>query len=251
MLGYVVVVNSPGWPTVKHAFFDGAALQGQLPGDRATRSCVNIKIFLIAEVIILRSALLLAVHAEPARAGLLPDPRDGDPLHRLLPGRPDDSASSACSASASRRSSSRALPTSRRSSGASWRSSCVYSAYVAEVYRAGIDSVHPSQNAAARSLGLTALAVAAVRRRAAGGPPGRSAAPERLHRAAEGHGAPRASIGVTEAFRQAQIDVAATFNFTPYVAPRSVFVLFTIPLARFVDWLMARERARRQAGGLA
>ena len=57
-------------------------------------------------------------------------------------------------------------------------------------------------------------------------------------------------IGVTEAFRQAQLEQAATFNFTPFVALALVFVVFTIPLARFVDWLTARERARRQAGGL-
>ena len=58
-----------------------------------------------------------------------------------------------------------------------------------------------------------------------------------------------ASIGVIEAFRQAQIDSAATFNFTPYLAAAVLFVLITIPLARFTDWLIARERRRREGSG--
>ena len=64
-----------------------------------------------------------------------------------------------------------------------------YGAYVAEVYRAGIESIHWSQVAAARSLGLSYLADAALRHRAAGGAPDHRAAAQRLHRAAEGHGA--------------------------------------------------------------
>ena len=57
-----------------------------------------------------------------------------------------------------------------------------------------------------------------------------------------------ASIGVVEAFRQAQIESSATFNFTPFLATAMLFVLVTIPLARFTDWLIARDRRRRQAG---
>ena len=139
---------------------------------------------------------------------------------------------------------------STRSSGACVAIVLVYSAYVAEVYRAGIESVHPSQDAAARSLGLSRLGSLryvvvpqAVRR----------VMPPLLNDfiGLQKDTALLGIIGVTEAFRQAQIDVAATFNFTPYVALALVFVAFTIPLARFVDWLTARERARRQAGALA
>ena len=57
-------------------------------------------------------------------------------------------------------------------------------------------------------------------------------------------------IGAVEALNQAQIDEGATFNFTPYVAAAVLFVAITIPLTRFTDWLLARERARRQAGGV-
>jgi polar amino acid transport system permease protein len=51
-------------------------------------------------------------------------------------------------------------------------------------------------------------------------------------------------IGVVEVFRQAQIDEAASFNFTPYVVVALVFLVMTIPLARFTDWLVARDRRR-------
>ena len=60
-----------------------------------------------------------------------------------------------------------------------------------------------------------------------------------------------ALIGVIEAFRQGQIDSSATFNFTPFLATAFYFVLITIPLARLIDWLVARDRRRRQAGGVA
>ena len=69
--------------------------------------------------------------------------------------------------------------------------SLVYSAYVAEVYRAGIESVHPSQEAAARSLGLNRSAVAQLRDPSPGCPARRAAAAERLHRATEGLGSGR------------------------------------------------------------
>jgi polar amino acid transport system permease protein len=59
------------------------------------------------------------------------------------------------------------------------------------------------------------------------------------------------TLGVVEAFRQAQIDQAATFNGTPYLVAATLFVAITIPLARFTDWLVARDRRRSQAGRLA
>jgi polar amino acid transport system permease protein len=125
----------------------------------------------------------------------------------------------------------------------------VYSAYVSEVYRAGIDSVHPSQGAAARSLGLSQLQTMrfvivpqAVRR----------VIPPLLN---DFIGLQKDTvlvsyIGVVEIFRETQILSAATFNFTPYVATALVFVVVTIPLARFTDWLIARERGRRGTGGV-
>ena len=124
----------------------------------------------------------------------------------------------------------------------------VYSAYVAEVYRAGIESVHPSQEAAARSLGLTAgqslqsvILPQAVRR----------VIPPLLNDfiGLQKDTALVALIGPVEAFRQSQIEVAGSFNYTPYLATALLFLLLTIPLARLTDWLVARDRRRQLAGG--
>jgi polar amino acid transport system permease protein len=125
----------------------------------------------------------------------------------------------------------------------------IYSAYVSEVYRAGIESVHPSQEAAARSLGLNrwqtmrkVILPQAVRR----------VIPPLLNDfiGLQKDTALVGLLGAIEAFNQSQIDVSATFNFTPYLAATVLFVAITIPLARFTDWLIARDRRRRQAQGL-
>jgi polar amino acid transport system permease protein len=124
----------------------------------------------------------------------------------------------------------------------------IYTAYVAEVYRAGIDSVHPSQDAAARSLGLSrfqslrhVVLPQAVRR----------VIPPLLN---DFIGLQKDSvlvsfIGVIEIFRTANIKQAASFNFSYYVGVALVFLVVTIPMTRLVDWLIARERRARAAGG--
>jgi polar amino acid transport system permease protein len=126
----------------------------------------------------------------------------------------------------------------------------VYSAYVSEVYRAGIESVHPSQEAAARSLGLTrpqtlrfVIVPQAVRR----------VIPPLLNDfiGLQKDTALVGLLGPVEALQQASINSAADFNYTPYIVAAFFFVVLTIPLARFTDWLTLRERSRRQAGGLA
>ncbi len=55
-------------------------------------------------------------------------------------------------------------------------------------------------------------------------------------------------IGAVEIFRRAQIVQAATFNFTVYLIVAIIFLLLTIPMSRFVDWLVARDRKRQVAG---
>jgi polar amino acid transport system permease protein len=126
----------------------------------------------------------------------------------------------------------------------------VYTAYVSEVYRAGIESVHPSQEAAARSLGLTrsqglrfVVLPQAVRR----------VIPPLLNDfiGLSKDTALVAYLGVVEAFRQTQIINAATFNATPYLVAATLFLLVTVPMTRFTDWLLARDRRRQQAGRLA
>ncbi|MFL6032603.1 MAG: amino acid ABC transporter permease [Rubrobacteraceae bacterium] len=126
----------------------------------------------------------------------------------------------------------------------------VYSAYVAEVYRAGIESVHESQNAAARSLGLSrwqslrfVVLPQAVRR----------VIPPLLNDfiGLQKDTALVSVLGSIEAARAAQIYSASQFNYASYVVAALLFVLITIPLARFTDRLIARDKRRRQAGAAA
>jgi polar amino acid transport system permease protein len=125
----------------------------------------------------------------------------------------------------------------------------VYSAYVAEVYRAGIESVHESQIAAARSLGLSRLQSLrfvvlpqAVRR----------VVPPLLNDfiGLQKDTALVSVLGSIEAARAAQIYSASQFNYASYVVAALLFVLITIPLARFTDRLIARDKRRRQAGAV-
>jgi polar amino acid transport system permease protein len=125
----------------------------------------------------------------------------------------------------------------------------VYSAYVAEVYRAGIESVHESQTAAARSLGLSrwqslrfVVLPQAIRR----------VIPPLLNDfiGLQKDTALVSVLGSIEAARAAQIYAAEQFNYGSYVVAAILFVLMTIPLARFTDHLVERDRRRRQAGAV-
>jgi len=242
----LVVVNAAGWPDVKQAFFDGDIFRASFP-EIARAFLVNVKIFLIAEVFILVFALLVAVLRGlpgpvffPVRmlATIYADLFRGIPTILViyilgfgvtalqLPGVPI--------------------------SPLFWGTVAlvlVYSAYVSEVYRAGIESVHPSQEAAARSLGLSrfqtlrhVVVPQAVRR----------VIPPLLNDfiGLQKDTALVALLGVVEAFRQSQIDVSATFNYTPYICTAILFIAITVPLARFTDWLVARDRRRQLAGGM-
>ncbi|HVW88427.1 MAG TPA: amino acid ABC transporter permease [Gaiellaceae bacterium] len=121
----------------------------------------------------------------------------------------------------------------------------VYTAYVTEVYRAGIESVHPSQRMAARSLGLSywqamryVVIPQAVRR----------VIPPLLNDfvGLQKDTALVTVIGVAEAAQQAQQFSQNNYNFTSYVVAAVFFILLTIPLARFTDHLIAvRERRER------
>jgi polar amino acid transport system permease protein len=122
-----------------------------------------------------------------------------------------------------------------------------YAAYVAEVYRAGIDSIHPGQSAAALSLGLTPAQATrhvvlpqAVRR----------VVPPLLNDfiALQKDVALVSILGPLEAFRVAQIEASSTFNYTPLLAAAVLYLAVTIPMARIVDRLAARDRLLRSAG---
>jgi polar amino acid transport system permease protein len=124
-----------------------------------------------------------------------------------------------------------------------------YGAYVAEVFRAGINSVHPSQRMAARSLGLNSwqtnrfvVLPQAVR----------NVVPPLLNDfiSLQKDTALVAVLGPIEVLRQAQIDASFTFNYTPYVAAAMIFIALTIPMTRFADWVQARSARKRRAGSV-
>lgn len=123
-----------------------------------------------------------------------------------------------------------------------------YSAYVAEVIRSGILTVHPSQRAAARSLGLTHMQTMR-----------HVVLPQALRRVTP----PLLNdlvalikdtglvsiLGVTDAVRAAQIASSRTFNYTPYVMAAIIFLLITIPLTRFTDKTLRNSIERQNSQG--
>jgi polar amino acid transport system permease protein len=122
-----------------------------------------------------------------------------------------------------------------------------YGAYLAEVFRAGIESVHPSQLAAARSLGLTyrqtmrhVVLPQAVRR----------VAPPLLNDtvALQKDVGLISLAGPVDAVRAAQILTAQYFNYTPYIVAAMLFVLLALPLIVVTDWVTLRAARRQNAG---
>ena len=239
-----IVVNSPGWSRVQETFFD-FEMVGERFDDIVYYFRVNVQLYLAAQVLVLIGGLVVAVMRSlpgpvffPIRmtAVIYIDIFRGLPSILVifvigfgipalrLPGLGPDPFRYALIAL-----------------------TLIWSAYVAEVYRAGIESVHPSQSAAARSLGLSAgqsmryvVLPQAVRRVI---PPLLNDSIGLLKDTAL-----VAFLGIVEAFRRAQIIQTAEFNYTPYLIVAAVFLLLTIPMSRFVDWLVARDRKRQMAG---
>jgi polar amino acid transport system permease protein len=122
----------------------------------------------------------------------------------------------------------------------------IYSAYVAEVFRAGIESIHPSQLAAAKSLGLNyrrtmrlVVLPQATRR----------VTPALLNDfvALQKDCGLISVLGAVDAVRAAQIQSATTYNFTPYVVAGLLFVALAVPSARLADWASRRLATRQGA----
>ena len=123
-----------------------------------------------------------------------------------------------------------------------------YSAYVAEVYRAGLESIHWSQTAAARSLGLShgqtlryVVVPQAVRR----------IIPPLLNDfiSLQKDTALLSTIGALEVVARGRFIANSRFNLTPIFGAGLAFLVITIPLARVADWLVRRDQARMRAGG--
>ncbi|MFC4057081.1 amino acid ABC transporter permease [Planomonospora corallina] len=238
-----VVTGSPGWPRVRETFFSGEALVRAWP-EVLEGFWTNVQIFLIAEPVILVLGLLVALARNlrapvffPIRAlaVVYTDVFRGVPTILVillvgfgipalgLQGTPRDEITLGVIALV-----------------------LSYSAYVAEVFRAGIDSVHPSQRAAARSLGL---GHGQTMRHVVLPQAWRRVVPPLLNDfvSLQKDTALVSTIGVIEALRQAQIHAASTFNYTPYLVAALLFVALTIPMARLTDHLAARSQRRRGA----
>lgn len=239
-----IVVRTPGWSAVQETFFNPEAFSDSFP-ELLKAFWLNIRIFLIAEPLILILGLSVALLRRLRSPLLLPlrvvatvyvDIFRGVPTLLVilllgfgvpalqLQGAPDDVLV--------------------------WGVVALvlsYGAYVAEVFRAGIDSVHPSQRMAARSLGLSSwqtnrfvVLPQAVR----------NVTPPLLNDfiSLQKDTALVSVLGPIEVLRQAQIDASFTFNYTPYVAAACLFIALTIPMTRFTDWLQDRQRRRRSSG---
>jgi polar amino acid transport system permease protein len=122
-----------------------------------------------------------------------------------------------------------------------------YSAYVSEVWRAGIEAVHPSQRLAARALGL---GYAKTLRLVVLPQALRKVTPALMNDfvAMQKDVGLISVLGAVDAVRAAQIGVAQTFTYTPYVVAGLLFVLLALPMIRLTDWLSARLRRREQIG---
>lgn len=239
------VIGSPGWAEVQQTFFDPAVALASLP--RILEGLwLNIQVLVFAAVGVVLVALLLATMRTlrgpvffPLRAlaAGYTDLFRGMPLIIVLylvgfglPG----------------------LDFLPRVPVAVWGTIAlilVYSAYVSEVFRAGIEAVHPSQRLAARSLGLSH---GQTMRRVVLPQALRKVTPALMNDfvAMQKDVGLISVLGAVDAVRAAQIETAHFFNYTPYVVAGLLFVLLAWPTIRFTDWVSARMRTREQVGSI-
>lgn len=247
VLAAIIVVGlemSPGWPRVKETFFSPEYFAASLP-EVLTGLWLNVKVLVVALIGVAIFATLIALVRTsnnpvlfPLRvlAALYTTIMRGVPMIVVLYligfgipglsifGRIDPSL----------------LGTIAVVMG--------YSAYVAEVLRAGFNDVHPSQRASARSLGLTAGQTTRM-----------IVIPQALRKVAPALMNDFISmqkdvglisvLGAVDAVRAAQIEVASTYNFTPYVVASLLFILMSVPFILLNDWYTARLRKRELSGG--
>ncbi|AJE40180.1 amino acid ABC transporter permease [Streptomyces nodosus] len=242
---YLIVVHAPGWPRTRETFFDAGYAREALP-KVLDGLWLNLRLLLVCGIAVLVLGMLIAV-ARTLRGPVF------FPLRVLATAYTDFF---------------RGLPLiitlmivvlgvpALRLQGVTvdpvllggTALTLTYSAYVAEVFRAGIESVHPSQRAAARSLGLThrqalrhVVLPQAVRRQV---PP----LLNDLVSLQKDTGL--VSIGgAVDAVRAADIIAGRSLNYTPYIVAGLAFVALTIPMTRFTDWVTARMDRRRAQGG--
>ena len=243
----VLIPLTPGWERVRQAFFDGDVFIDTFPG-LLDAFWLDVRILLWSTPPILVVSLLIALARNTRSPALFPlrafaviytDVLRGIPVILLVFligfGVP-------------------ALGLSRTwSNPLIWGSVTLvlsYSAYTAEIIRAGIDAVHESQRAGARSLGMTS---SQTMRTIVLPQAFRKIVPPLMNTfvSLQKDVALVSLIGPVEILRQAGIDKATYANFTPYVAASLIFLALTIPCTRLADWALARQRSRTGATTIA
>jgi polar amino acid transport system permease protein len=239
------VPRTQGWEAVHRSFFSWPDFKAALPkvwdGFK-----LNIKIFMIAEPVVLALGLLLAVMRGSRNPVMFPLRAISIAYIDLFRGAPSLLVILMLGFG---------MP-GLRIQGLSpdpvvWGTvACILtsSAYTAETFRAGIESIHPSQRAAARSLGLSDAATFI-----------HVVLPQGVRRvipplisgfvALQKETALVSAIGPLDATRQAQIYAGTTFNYTSYLAAAMLFIALTIPLTRLTDYLLRRTARQRDMGG--
>jgi polar amino acid transport system permease protein len=238
-----IVVTSSGWHKVRESFLSWSVFRdsfGQVLGG----FWLDVRMFLVVEVVVLVLGLLIALCRTVQVPALFPlrllaivwvDVLRGVPtilvVYLVGLGVPTLALSG--------------VPSGAVFLGGAALAMC-YSAYVSEVFRAGIESIHPSQTGAALALGLTprqalrhVVLPQAVRR----------VLPPLLNDfiALQKDVALVSILGPQEAFRVAQVFAASQFNYTPLLAAAALYLCVTIPLTRLVDRLQARSMRERGA----
>lgn len=243
---WLTVVNTPGWSRVQLSFFDPSTFVESIPAV-ASGFLVNLRVLLYSVVSVFVVSLVLASLRTlrgpiffPVRALVAgyTDLFRGTPLIIVLylvgfgiPGL---------------RITNDRIPVELLGTIAL---TLTYSAYVAEVWRAGIEAVHPSQTLAARSLGLSHGSTLRL-----------IVLPQALRKVTPALMNDFVSmqkdvglisvLGAVDAVRSAQIATSASANFTPYVLAGVLFVLLALPMIRLTDWYTARLRFREQIGAI-
>ena len=238
-----LILTSPGWPTVRRQFFSSGHFSAAF-GSVLSGFWLDVRMFVVVEVVVLGLGLLIALCRTVNAPVLFPlrilaivyvDVLRGVPtilvVYIIGFGVPALALSG--------------VPTGAVFLGGAALALC-YSAYVSEVFRAGIESIHPSQGAAGLALGLTSaqtlrhvILPQAVRR----------VAPPLLNDfiSLQKDVALVSILGPQEAFRVAQVFEASQFNFTPLIAAALLYLCVTIPMTRIVDRLQVRSLRERGA----
>jgi polar amino acid transport system permease protein len=244
---WLAVIHTPGWPQARETFLNGGQFRSTFPAI-ARAGLLNLKILVIGEIVIIALSMLIATARTTTSAVLTPlralaalyiDLFRGCPLIILLYlfglGIPSLRLGW--------------LPKSATIWGTVAIILC-YSSYVAEVIRAGIQSVHPSQRAAAKSLGLNdrqTLRIVVLPQAV------RAVLPALLNdfvALQKDVGLISIVGGTTDIIQQAQIDNSMSYNFTPYVVAAVLFILLAAPSGRLADAYAARVNNRQLAGSV-